>query len=147
MPKVGACAGERPDGLTAGVNLRALSLPGGMLTVPLCAVPPTMTLLEALQTRQAQDMLSALEAARAPLRHPLDISLQVQMHACNLASESPSYAVISTLLAWVGGGETPPPTQANRVEIAALEAALAPSQGHFSPGVSKLARQQQRACS
>lgn len=82
MLKVGACAGDRPAGLTAGMNLGALSLPGGMLTAPLCAVPPNMTLLEALQTRQAQDMLGALEAARAPSRHPLDISLQVQMKAC-----------------------------------------------------------------
>ena len=58
------------------LDLTALSLPGGMLTAPLGAVPPNMTLLEALQTRQAQDVLSALEAARAPSRHPLDISLQ-----------------------------------------------------------------------
>ena len=72
-----ACAGPSAAGLAAGMNFGALSLPGGMLTAPLGAVPPNMTLLEALQTRQAQDMLSALEAARAPSRHPLDISLQV----------------------------------------------------------------------
>ena len=61
------------------MDLSALSLPGGMLTAPLGAVPPSMTLLEALQTRQAQDVLSALEAARAPSRHPLDISLQARI--------------------------------------------------------------------
>ena len=61
------------------LDLAALSLPGGMLTAPLGAVPPTMTLLEALQTRQARDMLSVLEAARAPSRHPLDISLQAEI--------------------------------------------------------------------
>ena len=61
------------------MDLAALSLPGGMLTAPLGAVPPSMTLLEALQTRQAQDVLSALEAARAPSRHPLDISLQAKI--------------------------------------------------------------------
>ena len=71
-------AGASPASLAAGMNFGALSLPGGMLTAPLGAVPPNMTLLEALQTRQAQDMLSALEAARAPSRHPLDISLQVR---------------------------------------------------------------------
>ncbi|CAK0736710.1 hypothetical protein CVIRNUC_000790 [Coccomyxa viridis] len=73
-PAAGAC----PASFAAGMDLAALSLPGGMLTAPLGAVPPSMTLLEALQTRQAQDVLSALEAARAPSRHPLDISLQAR---------------------------------------------------------------------
>jgi len=59
------------------MDFSALSMPGGTLTAPLGEVAPNMTLLEALQTRQAQDMLSALEAARTPSRHPLDISLQV----------------------------------------------------------------------
>ena len=59
------------------MDFSALSMPGGTLTAHLVEVAPNMTLLEALQTREAQDMLSALEAARAPCRHPLDISLQV----------------------------------------------------------------------
>ncbi len=82
------CAGPGPAGLAAGLNLGALSLPGGTLTAPLGAVAPNMTLLEALQTRQAQDMLSALEAARAPSRHPLDISLQVHTRSSSTCSRS-----------------------------------------------------------
>ena len=78
---IDASADASPAGLAAGMSLGALSLPGGMLTAPLGAVPPGMTLLEALQTRGAQDALSALEAARAPSRHPLDISSQVQLRA------------------------------------------------------------------
>lgn len=67
------------------MDFSALSSPGGALTAPLGQVAPNMTLLEALQTRQAQDVLSALEAARAPLRHPLDISLQVNQIIRRLA--------------------------------------------------------------
>ena len=59
------------------MDFSALNMPGGLLTAHLVEVAPNMTLLEALQTREAQDMLSALEAARAPCWHPLDISLQV----------------------------------------------------------------------
>ncbi len=59
------------------MDFSALSMPGGTLTAHLVEVAPNMTLLEALQTREAQGMLSAIEAARAPCRHPLAISLQV----------------------------------------------------------------------
>lgn len=77
VPSVVTLAGACSSGLAAGMDFSALSMPGGTLTAPLGEVAPNMTLLEALQTRQAQDMLSALEAARTPSRHPLDISLQV----------------------------------------------------------------------
>ncbi len=102
---MGACAGERSASLAAELNLGALSLPGGMLTAPLGAVPPNMTLLEALQTRQAQDMLSALEAARAPSRHPLDISLQVHTIAAIMLSPglcATEHAALCHLLLFTG---------------------------------------------
>lgn len=78
------------------MDFSALSMPGGSLTAHLVEVAPNMTLLEALQTREAQDMLSALEAARAPCRHPLDISLQVnaklqphaQLHPCCMGARN-----------------------------------------------------------
>ena len=86
------------------LDLAALSLPGGMLTAPLGAVPPNMTLLEALQTRQAQDVLSALEAARAPSRHPLDISLQAKILPHSL--REPSSACYAAR-AWVARQRSP----------------------------------------
>ena len=99
--------GARPASFAAGMDLdlAALSLPGGMLTAPLGAVPPSMTLLEALQTRQARDMLSVLEAARAPSRHPLDISLQARMSPHSL--HDPSSACYAAG-AWVARQQSTP---------------------------------------
>ena len=99
------------------LDLAALSLPGGMLTAPLGAVPPNMTLLEALQTRQAQDVLSALEAARAPSRHPLDISLQARMRHCLHQRSSACHAA----RAWTARQSTLRPVSQPRSSLAVTQ--------------------------
>lgn len=64
-----------PEGRVLGAPVQP-SVRSNILMAHLGTVGPNMTLLEALQSRQATDALRAMDQAREPAR-PIDICLQV----------------------------------------------------------------------
>ncbi|KAK9915512.1 hypothetical protein WJX75_000090 [Coccomyxa subellipsoidea] len=77
-----------PEGRVLGAPLQP-SVRSNILMAHLGTVGPNMTLLEALQSRQATDALRAMDRAREPAR-PLDICLQARVRPTLAAADAPA---------------------------------------------------------